>query len=161
MHDAGGLLAALHFRYDAWGGKYPPWDRDATVAGRVAALLGVPCHRADFVLEGGSVDGNGQGTILTSESCLLNPNREPGRTREQMEQRLAAWLGARHVIWLGDGIAGDDTDGHVDDIARFVGPETVVAVGDDGSRRRRAGPGREPAPPAAGADGRREGARRW
>jgi agmatine deiminase len=80
------------------------------------------------VLEGGSVDGDGASTVLTTESCLLHPNREPGRTREQLEERLSAWLGARQVVWLAGGIAGDDTDGHVDDVARFVAPGTVVAV---------------------------------
>jgi agmatine deiminase len=114
------------FGFDAWGGKYPPWRRDATAAARAAALLGREIDAAGFVLEGGSIDGNGTGTLLTTESCLLNPNREAARTREQMEARLLQWLGARHVIWLGDGIAGDDTDGHVDDVARFVGPRTVA-----------------------------------
>jgi agmatine deiminase len=94
----------------------------------IAELTGLPRLEADFVLEGGSVDGDGAGTLLTTESCLLNPNREAGRTREGMEARLADWLGARQVVWLEDGIAGDDTDGHVDDIARFVAPGTVVAV---------------------------------
>jgi len=116
------------FPFDAWGGKYPPWDRDAAVPAGVARALGLTRLTADFVLEGGSVDGNGAGTILTTEACLLHPNRGPGRTRERMEQRLSEWLGARHVLWLGEGIAGDDTDGHVDDIARFVGSGTVVAA---------------------------------
>jgi agmatine deiminase len=114
------------FGFDAWGGKYPPWERDAAAAGRAAALLGCVLDRVDFVLEGGSIDGNGAGTVLTTEACLLNPNREKDRTRGLMEDRLSRWLGARHVIWLGDGIEGDDTDGHVDDVARFVGPRTVV-----------------------------------
>jgi agmatine deiminase len=116
------------FRFDSWGGKYPPCDLDDAVPGALAALLGLPRAEADFVLEGGSIDGNGCGSVLTTESCLLNPNREPARTREQMEERLAAWLGATHVIWLEDGIVGDDTDGHIDDIARFVDAATVVAV---------------------------------
>lgn len=137
VHDASGDLHALHFGFDAWGGKYPPWDRDAAAGARVAALRGVPCHRADFVLEGGSIDGNGRGTLLTTESCLLNPNREPHRpqqrTREAMEARLEDWLGARHVVWLTRGIAGDDTDGHIDDLARFVDVGTVAAVGDEGA----------------------------
>jgi len=116
------------FRFDSWGGKYPPCDLDDAVPRALAALLGLPRAEADFVLEGGSVDGNGCGSVLTTESCLLHPNREPGRTREQMEQRLAAWLGARNVLWLGDGIVGDDTDGHVDDLTRFVDASTVVTV---------------------------------
>ena len=116
------------FRFDSWGGKYPPCDLDDAVPRALAALLDLPRAEADFVLEGGSIDGNGRGSVLTTESCLLHPNREPGRTRGQMEQRLAAWLGATNVLWLGDGIAGDDTDGHIDDIARFVDAGTVVAV---------------------------------
>jgi len=116
------------FRFDSWGGKYPPCDLDDAVPRALAELLDLSRAEADFVLEGGSIDGNGRGSVLTTESCLLNPNREPGRTRGQMEQRLAAWLGATNVLWLEDGIAGDDTDGHIDDIARFVDASTVVAA---------------------------------
>jgi agmatine deiminase len=119
------------FRFDSWGGKYPPCDLDDAVPAALAALLGLPRAEADFVLEGGSIDGNGCGSVLTSESCLLNPNREAGRSREQMEERLAAWLGATQVLWLEDGIVGDDTDGHIDDIARFVDASTVVAAVED------------------------------
>jgi agmatine deiminase len=122
---------AIAFDFNAWGGKYPPWDLDAQVSGLLAERAGLPLARADFVLEGGSIEGNGRGCVLTTEACLLNPNREPGRTRERMEARLAHWLGARSVLWLGDGIEGDDTDGHVDDIARFVDAGTVVAVESD------------------------------
>jgi agmatine deiminase len=123
--------AVVDFGYDAWGGKYPPWDLDDAIPRHAAAALGVPRYEAGFVLEGGSIDGDGRGTLLTTESCLLNPNRERGRTREGMERRLAVFLGARHVIWLGDGVEGDDTDGHVDDLARFVAPGVVVAVVED------------------------------
>lgn len=122
----------LDFPFDSWGGKYPPWEADAAVPEAVARLTGLPRAAAEFVLEGGSVDGNGHGVVLTTDACLLHPNRGPGRTREEMEERLAHWLGARRVVWLGDGIEGDDTNGHVDDIARFVGEQTVVAaVADD------------------------------
>lgn len=120
---------ALDFGFDAWGGKYPPWDRDAAVGAQVARAAGVACEAPGFVLEGGSVDGDGRGTVLTTASCLLHPNRErTGRTRARMEERLARWLGARRVIWLAEGIAGDDTDGHIDDVARFVAPGVVVAA---------------------------------
>ncbi len=125
---ASGETVLVDFPFDAWGGKYPPWDRDAAVPQGVERHLGLERLRADFVLEGGAVDGNGRGTLLTTESCLLNANRGPGRTREAMEERLARWLGARQVLWLEEGVAGDDTDGHVDDIARFVAPDTVVAA---------------------------------
>ena len=82
----------------------------------------------EFVLEGGSIDVNGQGTVLTTESCLLNPNRNPDLSREQIEANLRESLGVTQILWLGDGIEGDDTDGHVDDITRFVSPNTVVTV---------------------------------
>jgi len=130
---AGGSQPALvDFGFDAWGRKYVPWDQDDAVPRRIAALRGARCFRADFVLEGGSVDGDGDGTAVTTESCLLNGNRlrpgEPPRSPEQMERRLHDWLGVEHVLWLGQGIAGDDTDGHVDDVARFVAPGLVVAA---------------------------------
>jgi agmatine deiminase len=121
---------ALDFRFDAWGGKYPPWERDDRVAARIARHVGIPVERVELVLEGGSLDGNGAGSVLTTESCLLHPNRKRGaedRSRASLERLLAQHLGARRVLWLGDGIAGDDTDGHVDDIARFVAADTVVA----------------------------------
>jgi agmatine deiminase len=118
----------LDFRFNGWGAKYPPFDLDDAVPRAVGAALGLPRVEIPFVLEGGSIDGNGRGSVLTTESCLLQPNRERGRTRERMEQRLAAWLGATNVLWLGDGIVGDDTDGHIDDFARFVDASTVVAA---------------------------------
>jgi agmatine deiminase len=127
--DDGDQRVALDFGFDAWGGKYPPWELDAALGARVAALAGAPCKTPGFVLEGGSIDGDGAGVILTTESCLLNPNREsPARTRVQMEERLARWLGARRVVWLAGGIESDDTDGHIDDCARFVAPGVVVAA---------------------------------
>jgi agmatine deiminase len=127
-----GDLAALDFGFNSWGGKYGPWDLDDAVPRHMAASLGVARFDGRIVLEGGSIDGNGRGAVLTTASCLLNPNRGPGRTRETMEAVLAAYLGARHVLWLGDGIAGDDTDGHIDDVTRFVDAGTVVtAVEDD------------------------------
>ena len=122
---------ALDFEFDAWGGKYPPWQRDAAVARSMAEGLGLPRFACPYVLEGGSVDGDGEGTVLTTESCLLNPNRlrpGQGRGREEMERVLAETLGARQVLWLADGIEGDDTDGHIDDLARFVSPGRVVTV---------------------------------
>lgn len=123
-----GERALADFRFDAWGGKYPPWDRDDDLPRRVAEALGLRRFPADFVLEGGSVDGDGRGTLLTTEPCLLDSRREEGRSRGVMEERLAAWLGARRVVWLPHGIEGDDTDGHVDEVARFVAPGTVVAA---------------------------------
>jgi len=121
-------VAVLDFRFNAWGGKYPPWDRDDALPRRVAEARGFARFPVEAVLEAGSIDGNGLGTLLTTESCLLNPNRGPGRTRERMEALLRDQLGAKRVLWLGEGIAGDDTDGHVDDLARFVGPGAVVSA---------------------------------
>jgi agmatine deiminase len=120
--------ALADFGFDCWGRKYEPWDLDDAVPAGVERALGLPRFEADFVLEGGSVEGNGAGTVLTTESCLLNPNRGAARTRGAMERRLGEWLGTANVLWLPAGIAGDDTDGHVDDLARFVDAGTVVAA---------------------------------
>ena len=120
--------AALKWRYNAWGGKYPPWDLDDAAAEKICASLNVPVFRPGIVLEGGSIEVNGHGTLLTTEACLLNPNRNPHLRREEIEHYLRSYLGVRHILWLGQGIAGDDTDGHIDDLARFVDPTTVVTV---------------------------------
>ena len=120
--------ALVAWGYNAWGGKYPPFDHDAQVAHRVADTLGMRKFEPRIILEGGAVDFDGQGTVLTSEQCLLNPNRNSGLSRADMERHLADYCAARHVIWLGEGIAGDDTDGHIDELARFVAPRTVVAA---------------------------------
>jgi agmatine deiminase len=123
-----GARAICDFRFDNWGRKYPGWELDDAVPRHVEKILGLPRFAADVVLEGGGIEGDGLGTVITTESCLLNPNRGPGRTRERMERLLADFLGARHVVWLHDGIEGDDTDGHIDDLVRFVAPGVVVAV---------------------------------
>lgn len=120
-------LAAADFRFDAWGEKYPPWESDDRVGEEVARRAGAALFSASFVLEGGSIDGDGQGTLLTTESCLLEARKEPERDRATMEARLAAYLGISQVIWLTGEVVGDDTDGHVDDLARFVAPGRVVA----------------------------------
>jgi agmatine deiminase len=120
--------ALVGFRFNAWGGKYPPWSLDAAIPGHIAATYREPFFEANLVLEGGSIDTNGEGVFLTTEQCLLNPNRNPHLDRAALEERLAAYLGARQVIWLGDGIVGDDTDGHVDDLARFADPRTILTV---------------------------------
>ncbi|ABB24369.1 agmatine deiminase family protein [Pelodictyon luteolum] len=122
----------LDWEYNAWGGKYEPYDDDNAVPSRIAAIRRMPLVSTGMVLEGGAIDVNGEGLLLTTEACLLNPNRNPTMSREDIERKLGRWLGIKKVLWLGDGIAGDDTDGHVDDMARFVSINTVViAVEDD------------------------------
>ena len=119
-------LAVSAWRFNAWGGKYVDLQADAGLSQRIASRLGVPCFEPGIVLEGGSIDVNGGGVCLTTEQCLLHPNRNPDLRRADIERHLRTTLGVCHVIWLGRGIVGDDTDGHVDDVARFVGPDTVV-----------------------------------
>jgi agmatine deiminase len=119
---------ALDFVFNAWGRKYPTLLRDDRIPRRLEGVHGLPTWRSRMVLEGGSIEGNGRGTVLTTEQCLLHENRNPGWIRQEIEQELRDTLGVRHVLWLGRGIEGDDTDGHVDDIARFVAPSVVVAV---------------------------------
>lgn len=126
--DANGRLTALDFGFNAWGDKYPPYDLDDAVPPQMAARLGVPVVAVDHILEGGSLDVNGAGALLTTSACLLNPNRNPQRTRREIEALLNEYLGAEQVFWLGDGIVGDDTDGHVDDITRFVAEHRVITA---------------------------------
>jgi len=125
---------ALNFDYNAWGGKYPPFDLDRQVARQMAAVLGVPRFESKIVLEGGSVDVNGEGVLLTTEQCLLNPNRNPALSRAEIEAALRGAFGVDEIIWLGDGIEGDDTDGHIDDLTRFVAADTVVTVMEPNTR---------------------------
>ncbi len=124
-------LIALDFRFNAWGEKYRPFDDDDAAARRMAAALGVRALSLDVVLEGGSIDVNGAGSVLTTQQCLLNANRNPQLTRADIEALLARYLGTADVLWLGDGIVGDDTDGHIDDLTRFVAETTVITVVED------------------------------
>jgi agmatine deiminase len=120
---------AVDFDYNAWGGKYPPFDRDQLVGRQMAEALRVPRFaRPDIVLEGGSIELNGAGALLTTEQCLLNPNRNPTLNRDEIERVLRGSFGVAEILWLGDGIEGDDTDGHIDDLTRFVAPGRVVTV---------------------------------
>jgi agmatine deiminase len=121
-------IAIIDWAYNAWGWKYPPFDFDDVVPTRVAEQLGLPLFTPSMVLEGGSIDVNGTGTLLTTKSCLLNPNRNPDLKQKEIEKHLCDHLGVKKILWLGDGIEGDDTDGHVDDITRFVGPNAVVTA---------------------------------
>jgi agmatine deiminase len=123
--------AVVDWGYNAWGDKYPPYDLDDAVPQHVAQLRGLPLFTPGIIMEGGSIDVNGRGTLLTTEACLLNPNRNPALDQHQIAQYLRNYLGVRHIVWLGDGIVGDDTDGHVDDLARFVNANTIVTVVED------------------------------
>jgi agmatine deiminase len=127
-YDERDALVALDFRFNAWGEKYLPYDADAAAARHMATALGVPCVAIERVLEGGSIEVNGAGCVLTTEQCLLNPNRNPELSRGDVEAMLNRYLGTAQVVWLGDGIVGDDTDGHIDDLTRFVDVATVVTV---------------------------------
>ena len=121
---------ALDWKFNSWGEKYGSFELDDVVPRRLAERYGfaVVEPAPAMVLEGGSIEPNGAGSLLTTESCLLNPNRNPDLSRAQIEDYLKAYLGVSNVLWLGDGIAGDDTDGHVDDLARFVARDTIVTV---------------------------------
>jgi agmatine deiminase len=125
-------LAFNDWIFNGWGNKYTSYTDDDGVAKTIAKRLGVPVFAHDIVLEGGSIEVNGAGICLTTEQCLLNPNRNPHLRRGDLEALLKANLGVEHIVWLADGIVGDDTDGHIDDIARFVDQKTVLcAVEDD------------------------------
>ena len=120
--------AVIDWGYNAWGGKYPPFDLDDVVPTKIAQHFNLPLFAPDIVMEGGSVEFNGAGTVLTTTACLLNENRNPHLTQAQIEQYLTEYYGVEQVLWLGDGIVGDDTDGHIDDITRFVNEDTVLTV---------------------------------
>jgi agmatine deiminase len=125
--DDDGRRAGVHFGFNSWGGKFTPWDRDAAVGGLLVEHVGDNCYKAPFVLEGGAIAVDGEGTLLTTEECLLNPNRNPGMSREEIEAGLRDHLGAETIVWLGQGLVEDrDTDGHVDMIAAFTRPGEVL-----------------------------------
>jgi len=138
VRNAEGKVGLINWRFNAWA-KYSDWQLDNQVPGRVTELLGLPAWEPlieneaaakHLVLEGGSIDTNGAGTLLTTEECLLSEvqQRNPGVSRAQLEQAFSEFLGIEQVLWLNRGIAGDDTHGHVDDISRFVGPSTIVTA---------------------------------
>ncbi|MEX1039605.1 MAG: agmatine deiminase family protein [Pirellulaceae bacterium] len=127
----GGPWSAVDWNYNAWGGKYPPWDDDQQVPARLAERLGFARFSPGIIMEGGAIDGNGAGLVLTTTECLLNPNRNPHLSQEQTETYLRDYLGAKKILWLDHGIAGDDTDGHIDELARFVSPRKVLAASEE------------------------------
>jgi agmatine deiminase len=121
-------LAYNDWIFNAWGNKYEELKKDDTIPARLESLLRVPRFEPGIVMEGGAIDVNGAGVVMTTEQCLLNPNRNPRLERSEIEQSLKDYLGVQKVLWLGDGIVGDDTDGHIDDIARFVSPTRIVCA---------------------------------
>jgi agmatine deiminase len=128
VETAAGEMVVLDWRYNAWGGKYPPWDDDDRARVRIAELLGLRYYSPGFILEGGALDVNGRGTLLTCELCVLNANRNPALTRTEAERQLKQCLGVSKVLWLARGLAGDETDGHIDILARFLDPTTVMVL---------------------------------
>ena len=133
--DGGAGRRGVDWRFNAWGGHdgglYPRWDRDERVAEKVLEIEGAERYRAPIVLEGGSIHVDGEGTVITTEECLLNPNRNPGLSREQIEATLRDYLGAELIVWLGRGVYNDETDGHVDNLACFVSPGVVLLTWTD------------------------------
>lgn len=127
INEKQGKKAIVDWSYNAWGGKYP-YVLDDKIPSLIANELGLEVFKNNIIMEGGSVDFNGNGTLITTKACLLNENRNPNLNQSQIEENLINYYGVENIIWLGDGIDGDDTDGHVDDITRFVNEDTVVAV---------------------------------
>jgi agmatine deiminase len=144
VRDDKGHVALVHFRFNAWGEKFDPYDRDAQVPRQVAAHLGMRRYEAPFVLEGGSFFVDGEGTLITTEQCLLNPNRNPTMSKESIEEGLREYLGVETVVWLGLGHSTDrDTDGHIDGIACYVAPATLVLLTPDDAQDPDHGRGQE------------------
>jgi agmatine deiminase len=118
----------VDWNYNAWGNKYPPYDLDDVIPTLIGKQLNLPVYCPGIIMEGGSVEFNGKGTILTSTACLLNPNRNPQLNQQQIEEYLINYYGAEQILWVDEGIVGDDTDGHIDDTVRFVNEDTVITV---------------------------------
>jgi agmatine deiminase len=128
IHQHTDYRMIVDWEYNAWGGKYPPFDDDNKIPTQIAQSLNLPFVQPKIIMEGGSVEFNGAGTVLTSRSCLLNANRNPHLNQGQIEQYLIDYYGVDQVLWVSDGIVGDDTDGHIDDTIRFVNSDTVIAM---------------------------------
>ena len=120
-------VAITDWEFNAWGGKFEPWNLDNAIPQKVAKSLHLPRFEGGMILEGGAIEVNGRGQLLTTEAVLLNPNRNPHLSREQVEQKLRESLGVSEILWLERGIEGDDTDGHIDDLARFTNEHTILA----------------------------------
>jgi agmatine deiminase len=127
-HRDSGAVALTDWGFNAWGGKFPPWDLDNQIPQRIADTLDLPRFASPMILEGGSIEGNGAGVLLTTEAVLLNKNRNPEWSRKDIETEIKRLLGVESIFWLGSGIEGDDTDGHIDDITRFIRKDVVVTM---------------------------------
>jgi agmatine deiminase len=126
--NAGNKKVIVDWNYNAWGNKYPPFDLDDVIPTLIGKQYNMPVYHPGIVMEGGSVEFNGQGTLLTSTACLLNPNRNPNLNQQQIEEYLCHYYGVEQILWVDEGIIGDDTDGHIDDTVRFVNANTVLTV---------------------------------
>lgn len=132
LHNKDPKFVLTNWGYNAWGGKYPPFDGDDAIPGYISESFEIPMFSPPMILEGGSIDVNSKGILLTTESVLLNKNRNPHLSKKEIEEQLREWLGVEKIIWLKKGLAGDDTDGHIDDLCRFVSDDTIVtALTDD------------------------------
>lgn len=129
-HRETGEVVISDWMFNAWGGKFPPWDADNSIPSQIATSLNIPRFTSPMILEGGAIEINGVGQLLTTEAVLLNPNRNPSMDRPAIEAELCRMLGVEEILWLKQGIEGDDTDGHIDDLVRFTDPTTMVAATD-------------------------------
>jgi agmatine deiminase len=125
---ADGKRVALKFQFNSWGEKYPPYDKDNLIGKHMAEILGARLVEYDFVLEGGAIDMNGAGRLMTTKDCLLNPNRNPHLSPEEIEERIKYYFNIKNILWLDEGIEGDDTDSHIDELARFVSETRVIIM---------------------------------
>ncbi len=129
-----GQLQIADWTFNAWGGKFAPWNLDNMIPAKMAESLALPRLSSNIILEGGAIEGNGEGLVLTTEAVLLNSNRNPGITKSEIEAELQRMMGTKQVFWLGAGIEGDDTDGHIDDMVRFVSRDAVVSITEPDAR---------------------------
>ncbi|MBK98285.1 MAG: agmatine deiminase [Balneola sp.] len=127
-------LLLLDWEYNAWGRKYSPFHLDNAIPDQIANFLAIPSNRPGIVMEGGAIETNGQGILMTTKGCLLNPNRNPHLNKQQIEGYLERFYGAKQIWWLGDGLVGDDTDGHIDDMTRFVSARTIISALESNSK---------------------------
>ena len=128
VRRADGKMQLADWTFNAWGGKFAPWNLDNEIPSHMATAMNIPKLSSNIILEGGAIEGNGEGLIITTEAVLLNPNRNPGISKAEIEAELHRMMGTKQVFWLGHGIEGDDTDGHIDDMVRFVNNEAVVSI---------------------------------